>query len=150
MGKRCGSGDAGPRCWGQADEIVFHSLLLCNGSRAGDTFPLLLNVGAGTTMCIVIYKYSKSLLGPTCVNLVFALASFFPVVFLHLSFCLHRLCETELSRHRSPAPSSIQFVLLPSPSPAVKGVPWELAAHRTPRAAHQIHPSHRPAAVPGA
>lgn len=38
LGKCYGRGDAdaGPRCWRQADGLVFHSLLLCNGSRAGD------------------------------------------------------------------------------------------------------------------
>lgn len=52
------------------------------------SFPLLLNTGVGTTICIVIYKHCKTLLGPTCINLAFALAFFFPLASLQHSVCL--------------------------------------------------------------
>lgn len=52
------------------------------------SFPLLLNTGVGTTICIVIYKHCKTLLGPTCINLVFALAFLFSLASLQHSFCL--------------------------------------------------------------
>lgn len=67
---------------------LFSILLLCNGCRAGDAFPLLLNMGAGMTIRIVVYKHSMSLLGATCVNFIFALASFLLSCILHLPLCL--------------------------------------------------------------
>lgn len=131
-----GTGIQGPDA-GDKQMKLFSILLLCNGCRAGDTFPLLLNVGAGTTIRIVIYKHSMSLLGATCVNLIFALASF-----CSLAFCISApACAVYLwdGCLQTPPPRSPASVLLPYPlSSRCMGV----APPGMQQAAHQTHPSH--------
>ena len=77
------------------------------------SFPLLLNTGVGKRICIVIYKHCKTLLGPTCINLVFALAFFFCLASLQHSFCLCSV--SELCRNQSPAPESVSLCCCHTP-----------------------------------
>lgn len=90
LGKCCGSGNAGV---GDKQMRLFSILCCCAMAPELETlptsFPLLLNTGFGMTIRIVIYKHCKTLLGPTCINLVFALAFFFSLASLQHSF---RLC----------------------------------------------------------
>lgn len=77
---------------GEKQMRLFSILCCCAMAPALETlptpFPLLLSMGVGTTICIVIYKLCRTLLGPTCINLGFALAFLFPLASLQHSFCL--------------------------------------------------------------
>lgn len=77
---------------GEKQMRLFSILCCCATAPALETlptpFPLLLNMGVGTTICIVIYKLCRTLPGPTCINLGFALAFLFPLASLQHSFCL--------------------------------------------------------------
>lgn len=97
LGKCHGSRDAdagpiSPPDAGEKQMRLFSILCCCAMAPALETlptpFPLLLSMGVGTTICIVIYKLCRTLLGPMCINLGFASAFLFPLASLQHSFCL--------------------------------------------------------------